>query len=152
MYIACPLLFSMGYSLGCLCSLVLLEGLPMYVNLYAFPKESCVHAVVCGATVSLDSSVAPAHTTCSCSIVSKWPDLVLFFVMWRSLPVWMSRDLFNHVLATSPVFLRLPFIHDFYLLFIACVIIQWQQPTLKLLAAQLVQGQRKNVVVADSIN
>lgn len=88
------------------------------------------------------SSVAPAHAPSSCSIVSMWPDLLFFFFFatWKSLPVWMSRDLFHYVLATSPVFLHIPFICDFFLLFVACAIVLWQQPTFKLGAAELLQG------------
>lgn len=43
----CLILFSyVGYSSECHFSLVLLKGLPMYMNLYAFPEVSCVcHAV-----------------------------------------------------------------------------------------------------------
>lgn len=138
----CLILFSyVGYSSECHFSLVLLKGLPMYMNLYAFPEVSCVHAVVCRSDGSSGaSSVAPAHAPSSCSIVSMWPDLLFFFATWKSLPVWMSRDLFHYMLATSPVFLHIPFICDFFLLFIACAIVLWQQPTFKLGAAELLQG------------
>lgn len=135
----CLILFSyVGYSSECHFSLVLLKGLPMYMNLYAFPEVSCVcHAVGVRARRLLHQFTHPVAAVLSlCGQIYSF----FFFATWKSLPVWMSRDLFHYMLATSPVFLHIPFICDFFLLFVACAIVLWQQPTFKLGAAELLQG------------